>query len=52
MTLNVMLFTYKREQKKICRTVIYLDNNHAFGKSIKNIKNSFSNYLINTDNLN
>ena len=37
MTLNVMLFTYNREQKKTCRTVIYLDNNHAFGKSIKNI---------------
>ena len=37
MTLNVMLFTCKREQKKTCRTVIYLDNNHAFAKSIKNI---------------
>ena len=36
MTLNVMLFTCKREQKAtICGTVVYLDNNQAFRKSIK-----------------
>lgn len=49
MTLNIMLFTYKKEQKTTtCRTVVYLDNNQVFYQKHINL---FLQSLINADNL-